>query len=62
VKQSQNVRPDESYSVGNTGEYGRGAVLLVIADREDQAVQQPSLHKQQTQFASRMVWCMPQIS
>jgi hypothetical protein len=33
-----------------------------MADPEDQAVQQLSLDEPQTQFASRMVWCMPMIA
>jgi hypothetical protein len=35
--------------------------VILIAEPQDHAVQQLSPDKQQTQFASRMVWCMPRF-
>jgi len=48
-------------SVSSTGEHGAWGALRPIADPEDHAVQQLSPDKQQTQFASRVVWCMPRL-
>ena len=54
--------PGESYSGYRTGEHGAWGCLTADRRPEDQAVQQLSLKEQQTQFASRMVWCMAEIA
>jgi hypothetical protein len=53
---------DESYSGSVQENTGAEAAYGLNADPEVQAVQQLSLDEQQTQFASRVVWCMPKIA